>query len=104
MWSFYKKLMKNKVWFLLGKWAALSNLISIFYVNPDNSPNSFMENMGSYGSYVVYYLVSFTYLLEYLNKPFSNFNLFIFILLDNKSKLWQIAQKLVGINLILAYC
>lgn len=46
-----------------------------------------MENVGSYGSYVVYYLVSFTYLLEYLNKPFSNFNLFIFILLDNKSKL-----------------
>lgn len=36
-------------------------------------------------------------------KTFSSFNPFILILLDNKSEFWQVAQKLFGINLILAY-
>lgn len=39
MWSFCKKLVKNEVRFLLGKWAALSSLLRVFCVNPDSSPN-----------------------------------------------------------------
>lgn len=34
------------------------------------------QHLSKNGSCVVYYLVSFTYLLEYLNKPFTGFNPF----------------------------
>lgn len=34
------------------------------------------QHLSKNGSYVVCHLVSFTYLLEYLNKPFTGFNPF----------------------------